>query len=245
VTTTAQITIDTPDGPMPAFEASPGRPAEAGIVVVQEAFGVTTHIEGIARRLADAGWYAVAPALFHRQGSPVLAYDDFDAVLPVMGTLTAEGLTTDVTAAFDHLERVGFAPDRMGIVGFCMGGSVTFYAATLRGVGAAVTFYGGGVLEGRFGLPSLVDLAPGLRAPWLGLYGDLDKGIPSDQVEALRAAVAASPEEAEIVRYPDADHGFNCDDRPTVFNPAAAADAWRRTLAWFEEHLVGDEAVDG
>jgi carboxymethylenebutenolidase len=133
----------------------------------------------------------------------------------------------------------------MGIVGFCMGGSVTFYAATLRGVGAAVTFYGGGVVEGRFGLPSLVDQAPGLRAPWLGLYGDLDKGIPPEQVEELRSAVATSPEEAEIVRYPDADHGFNCDDRPAVFNPDAATDAWRRTLAWFEEHLVGDEAVDG
>jgi len=245
MTTTAQITIETPDGPMPAFEASPDGPAAGGIVVVQEAFGVTTHIEDIARRLAEAGWYAVAPALFHRQGSPVLAYDDFEAVMPVMQQLTAEGITADVNAAFDHLEQAGFAPDRMGIVGFCMGGSVTFYAATLRGVGAAVTFYGGGVVEGRFGLPSLVDQAPGLRAPWLGLYGDLDKGIPPEQVEQLRSAVAASTEEAAIVRYPDADHGFNCDDRPAVFNPDAATDAWRRTLAWFEEHLVGDEAVDG
>lgn len=245
MTTTAQITIPTPDGPMPAFEATPEAPAGGGIVVVQEAFGVTTHIEEIARRLADAGWYAVAPALFHRQGSPVLAYDDFEAVMPVMGELTKEGLTTDVTAAFDHLERQGFAPDRMGMVGFCMGGSVTFYAATLRGVGAAVTFYGGGVREGRFGLPSLIEQAPGLRTPWLGLYGDLDQGIPPEQVEELRAAVTASPEEAEIVRYPGADHGFNCNDRPAVHNAEAAADAWQRTLAWFEEHLVGDEAMDG
>jgi len=84
----AQITIDTTDGPMPAFEASPEGDPKGGIVVVQEAFGVTEHIEDIARRLADAGWYAVAPAFFHRQGSPVLAYDDFAAVMPVMRSST-------------------------------------------------------------------------------------------------------------------------------------------------------------
>jgi carboxymethylenebutenolidase len=242
--TTAQITIDTADGPMPAFEATPGDDAPGGIVVIQEAFGVTPHIEDITRRLADAGWYAVAPALFHRQGSPVLGYDDFSQVMPVMGQLDARGLDLDVAAAFDHLERIGFAPDRMGIVGFCMGGSVTFRAATTRSIGAAVTFYGGGVAEGRFGLPSLIDQAPELRTPWLGLYGDQDTGIPVDQVEALRRATAAVAVETEIVRYPDAEHGFNCDARPS-FNPAAAADAWRRTLAWLEEHLVGDESDGG
>ena len=121
-------------------------------MVVQEAFGVTTHIEDIARRLAEAGWLAVAPAFFHRQGAPVLAYDDLDSVLPIMKKLTAEGITTDLLAAFDFLESAGFAASKTGVVGFCMGGSVTFHAATLRPLGAAVTFYGGGVAEGRFGL---------------------------------------------------------------------------------------------
>ena len=120
---------------MPAFEASPEGDAKGGIVVVQEAFGVTEHIESIARRLADAGWYAVAPAFFHRQGSPVLAYDDFAAVMPVMKELNAEGITVDLKAAFAHLETSGFPATRTGIVGFCMGGSVTFYAATLRALG--------------------------------------------------------------------------------------------------------------
>jgi carboxymethylenebutenolidase len=237
MSTSAQITIDTTDGPMPAFEASPEGDPKGGIVVVQEAFGVTEHIEDIARRLADAGWYAVAPAFFHRQGSPVLAYDDFAAVMPVMKELNAEGITVDLAAAFAHLETAGFSAAASGIVGFCMGGSVTFYAATLRPLGAAVTFYGGGVAEGRFGLPSLVEQAPKLQTPWLGLYGDLDQGIPSDEVEQLREAAAGVTVPTEIVRYPDADHGFNCNDRPAVFNPTAAADAWGRTLDWFDRFL--------
>lgn len=236
----AQITIETVDGPMPAYQASPTGAAAArgGIVVIQEAFGVTSHIEEVARRLAEAGWYAIAPALFHRQGSPVLGYDDFDSVKPIMSQLSAEGLAADVAAAFDHIERSGFDMGQIGSVGFCMGGSVSFYAATSRAVGAAVTFYGGGVREGRFGLPSLIDQAPQLQTPWLGLYGDLDQSIPSDDVEQLRQAAAGAPVPTEIVRYPDAGHGFNCNDRPTAFNPVAAADAWQRTLAWFDQYLT-------
>jgi carboxymethylenebutenolidase len=238
VATTAQITIETADGAMPAHAASPDGSPRGGILVVQEAFGVTAHIEGVADRLADAGWYAIAPALFHRQGSPVLAYDDFESVMPLMSELSAEGLAVDVAAAFDHLEQSGLAPSHIGVVGFCMGGSVTFFAATSRAVGAAVTFYGGGVDQGRFGLPSLVEQAPNLKTPWLGLYGDVDKGIPIEEVEHLRAAISGAPVATEIVRYADADHGFNCNDRPSVFNPSAAADAWQRTLAWFDTHLV-------
>ena len=87
-----------------------------------------------------------------------------------------------------------------------------FYAATLRASGAAVTFYGGGVAEGRFGLPSLLDQAPNLQTPWLGLFGDLDQGIPVADVEKLREATDTVKVPTEIVRYTDADHGFNCND---------------------------------
>ncbi len=234
---TAENSIQTDDGPMPTFEASPDGEPRGAVVVIQEAFGVTGHIEDVARRLADAGWLAVAPALFHRQGSPVLGYDEFDKVMPVMSALSAGGLATDLAATFDHLETAGSAPHRTGIVGFCMGGTVAFYAATLRPIGAAVTFYGGGVSQGRFGLPSLVELAPSLRVPWLGLYGDLDQGIPVEDVEALREAVAKAPVETEVVRYADAEHGFNCDQRPS-YNPTAAKHAWHRTLDWFDRHLA-------
>ncbi len=119
-----------------------------------------------------------------------------------------------------------------------MGGTVTLVAAARRDVGAAVTFYGGGVTEGRFGFAPLVEEATRLRAPWLGLYGDLDQGIPVAGVEQLRRAAAASGQETEIVRYAEAGHGFHCDQRDS-YEPKSAQDAWARTLAWFDDHLAG------
>jgi carboxymethylenebutenolidase len=235
--TDEEITIATGDGAMPAHEASPGPGAKGAVVVVQEAFGVTTHIEDVTRRLSEAGWHAVAPAFFHRQGAPVLAYDDFEHVMPLMGALTADGIDMDLAATFDHLEAEGFAHERTGVVGFCMGGSVTFYAATMRPLGAAVTFYGGGVTEGRFGFAPLTELASKLQTPWLGIFGDQDQGIPVEDVEELRLAAASAGVPTEIVRFADADHGFNCDDRPSVFNQSAADDAWAHTLAWFDRFI--------
>jgi carboxymethylenebutenolidase len=234
----SDITIDTIDGPMPAHLARPTSEPPGSIIVVQEAFGVTEHIEDVCHRLAEAGWLAVAPALFHRQGAPTFAYDDFEQVAPTMRALTKMGITEDIAATLATLESDGYGPDRCGIVGFCMGGTVAFVTATQHALGAAVTYYGGGVAEGRFGFPALVELAPALRTPWLGLYGDLDKAIPPTDVEALRAAVKGAKVETEIIRYADADHGFNCNDRPTVYNPGAAANAWSHMLAWFGTHIA-------
>jgi carboxymethylenebutenolidase len=101
-----------------------------------------------------------------------------------------------------------------------------------------VTFYGGGVAEGRFGMPPLVELAPGLETPWLGLFGDEDQGIPIDQVETLRQAAATAPVPTEIVRYQGAGHGFHCDARPDSYHQASAEDGWRRTLEWFGRYLA-------
>jgi len=232
-----KIIIETADGPMDAHQSVPSKPALGAVIVVQEAFGVTSHIEHVTALFADAGWHAVAPAFFHRQGSPVFDYSDIASVMPIMGQLTAEGLKTDLTATCEHLQKLGFQRGRAGVVGYCMGGTVSYFAATTGLVGAAVTYYGGGILKGRFGLPSLVELVPSLQAPWLGLFGDLDKHIPSDEVEQLKKAAESASVATEVVRYPDADHGFNCDDRPSVYNAAASADAWKRTLAWFEKHL--------
>jgi len=206
--------------------------------VVQEAFGVNDHIEDVARRFAAAGWLAVAPHLFHRSGDPKLGYGDMPVAMGHMRALTADGILADIDAALDELRRRGIPPERTGVVGFCMGGTVTLVTATRRDVGAAVTFYGGGVTEGRFGFGPLVEEAPGLRAPWLGLYGDLDQGIPVDGVEQLRQAAASSGQPTEIVRYPEAGHGFHCDQRES-YEPKSAGDAWARTLAWFDQYLIG------
>jgi carboxymethylenebutenolidase len=236
VSTAGPVTLATGDGPMPGYQARPDGAAKGGVVVVQEAFGVNPHIEDVTRRFATAGWDAVAPAFFHRQGSPVLDYDDLATVMPLLGQLTPEGLAMDLAAAVGHLAGAGHPAGRVAVVGFCMGGTVAFYAATLHPLGAAVTFYGGGVAQGRFGLPSLVDLAPQLQTPWLGHFGDRDRGIPVADVEALRAAAGRLGVATGIHRYPDADHGFHCDARPAVFHPAAADLAWQRTLGWLDRH---------
>lgn len=235
---TSTIELATPDGPMGAYVAEPADPPRGGVVVIQEAFGLTSHIESVTRRVAEAGYLAVAPAIFHRSDSPVFAYDgDMSELWPVMQSLTAEGLTADVDAALAHLAAAGIEPAHQAIIGFCMGGTITFATAARVALGAAVTFYGGGVAEGRFGFPALAEMAPSLRTPWLGLYGDLDKGIPVDQVEALRTAAAGAAVETEIVRYPEAEHGFNCDERASYHAPSAA-DAWGRMLDFLAAHLA-------
>ena len=216
----------------------PAGPPKGGIVVVQEAFGVNDHIEDVARRFAAEGWLAVAPHLFHRSGDPKLGYGDMSVVMPHMQALTADGVLADIDAALDHLARAGIPREHTGVVGFCMGGTVALVTAARRDVGAAVSFYGGGVTEGRFGFGPLVEEAKGLRAPWLGLYGDRDQGIPVDSVEQLRTAAAASGQETDVVRYPQAGHGFHCDQRDS-YEPKSAQDAWTRTLAWFGGHLSG------
>ncbi|HVA52393.1 MAG TPA: dienelactone hydrolase family protein [Acidimicrobiales bacterium] len=230
---------------MSTTASSPGFPvyvtgstgSPRALIVLQEAFGVNHHIRNVADRFADAGFFAVAPHLFHRSGAPEIPYDEFDRAMPLMAELTVEGLTNDLNATIDFLNSLGFGSSSIGVVGFCMGGSVAFYAATLAGVGAAVTFYGGGLTKGRFGLSPLLELAPTLRAPWLGLFGDLDTSIPSDDVEALRVVTAKLPLTTDIVRYPDAQHGFHCDARPSAYNEGAARDAYRRTLDFFAEQL--------
>ncbi|HVV29341.1 MAG TPA: dienelactone hydrolase family protein [Mycobacteriales bacterium] len=224
---------------VPVSVVRPAGAPRGAVIVIQEAFGVTSHIEDVAGRAAEAGYLAVAPHLFHRQGDPVLDYDDIPAVRPVMAALTRPGIEADLDATLGWLDSEGFAVPFVGIVGFCMGGSVSFYVAATRALGAAVSFYGGGVTDGRLGYPPMVELAAGLQTPWLGLYGERDSGIPMDQVATLRTAVEAVATPTELVTYPGAEHGFHCDDRPAVFDAAAAADAWDRTLSWFGQHLAG------
>ena len=201
--------------PRPCPSTSRAARRRRGVVVIQEAFGVNDHIEDVCRRFADEGYLAVAPHLFHRTGDPKLSYDEAvrAEVMEHMGALTADNILTDVDEALAYLGEAGIADSNTGVVGFCMGGTVTLAVATMRDVGAGVTFYGGGVTAGRFGFPALVELAPQLRAPWLGLFGDLDQGIPVDDVEQLRAAAATAAVPTEVVRYPDAGHGFHCDQR--------------------------------
>lgn len=222
--------------PLSVHHPAEGLPI-GGVIVIQEVFGVTDHIEDVCARIAEAGWLTVAPHLFWRTGDPVLPYDDFSQVAPHAGALKAEDILVDVDAALDYLAGAGLPAESVGIVGFCMGGTVAFAVAAQRAIGAAVSFYGGGIDKGRFGFPSLLELAPELKAPWLGLYGEQDQGIPVAEVDALAAAVAEIEVPTEIVRYPQAGHAFNREDGPS-YDAAAASDAWLRMLDWFADNLT-------
>jgi carboxymethylenebutenolidase len=233
----ASITIDTADGPMRAYEAVPDD-ARAAIVVIQEAFGVNGHIEDVTRRFADTGYRAVAPDLFHRGGGGTADYGDFETVIKLFGSVSGDDqVLTDIEATLAHLRDAGFDDAHVGIVGFCFGGRVTFLVALEHTLGAAVGFYGGGIVTGRFPqFPPLVERTGGLRTPWLGLFGDQDQSIPVDDVETLRRALDAAEVDTEIVRYATAGHGFHCDVRAD-YDTDAALDAWRRTLDWFAARL--------
>src|ERR1019366_7467531 len=234
------VLLPGPDGPVPADEAIPEAPARGAVIVVQEAFGVNDHIIDVCRRFATAGYRSVAPHLFHRDGVNALPYD-IELALPQMAKLTADGIRADLAAAREHLAGPagqGFSLSLTGVVGFCMGGSVSCAVASEDAYGAAVTFYGSGVRKGRFGFRPLIELAPDLQSPWLGLYGDLDQGIPVDQVEDLRSAAVTAQVPTAVVRYADAGHGFHCDARPANYQAAAAKDAWVRTLDWLGRYLA-------
>ncbi len=231
------VTLDTPDGAMDLYEAAPDGDPKGAIIVIQEAFGVNHHIQDVTRRFAAAGYLAVAPALFHRAGGGTASYDDFSKVMPLFEGVSDDGVLADVDATIAHVEAQGFAPPRIGIVGFCFGGRVTFLVAARRTLGAAVGFYGGGIVNASpLGLPALIEEAADLQTPWLGLFGDLDQGIPVDDVEVLRARLGDAEAIADIVRYSDAEHGFHCDARD-AYHEDSARDSWRRALGWFATHL--------
>jgi len=234
------ISLDTGVGPMECFEATPAGTPRGAVVVIQEAFGVNEHIKGVTRRAADAGYHAIAPALFHRAGGGTAGYTDFAAVISLFEGVTDDSILMDVDAALAHLRDAGHADGAIGIVGFCFGGRVTFLVAARRAIGAAVGFYGAGIVtKGALPFDPIVGEAATLQTPWLGLFGDEDTSIPVDDVEQLRRALAAAPVDADVVRYAGAQHGFHCDARPDHFDAEAAADGWQRALAWFEGHLVG------
>jgi carboxymethylenebutenolidase len=223
--------------PMELYVATPDQEPRGAVMVLQEAFGVNDHIRDICQRFAAVGYVAAAPHLFHRSGDPELGYEDMQEVMPFIMQLQADQIEADIEATLEHLASIGFETQRVAAIGFCMGGSIAFVAGCYWRLGAAVSFYGGGISQSRFGLPPLIDLAPTLQSPYLGLFGDLDGSIPISDVEGLRSAVETAAPEAEIVRYPDANHGFHCDARSSYHEPSAK-DAWQRTLAFLDEHLT-------
>ncbi|MGH9304827.1 MAG: dienelactone hydrolase family protein [Acidimicrobiales bacterium] len=244
------IELATPEGSMPLYTAAPAataaRPAGGkggavsgkAMIVIQEAFGVNSYIEDVTERLAGQDWYSVAPHLFHRSGGGALAYGHFELARPHIAAMSDEAILADLDATLDHLSAKGFATDRTCVIGFCLGGRASFLAASRRELGAAAGFYGGGIIKGRSrGLGPIAEDLSEMRTPWLGLFGDRDRSIPVEEVEELRRRLSKAPVPTEVIRYAGAGHGFHCDQRDS-YNPEAAADAWRRALAWCERFIT-------
>lgn len=217
-----------------AAEESSG-PA-AGIVVIQDAFGVGDALLAATARLAADGYLAVAPHLYHRKADTPA--ENFDAARPLMTSLNAVDMSHDIADAIGYLDAAGIERQHMGIVGFCMGGTVSLWQAASGDFGASVTFYGGGVSASRWkGVPAGLESAAALTCPWLGLYGDKDRSISIDEVERLRTTVAATGLPTGVVRYANAGHAFALDPAAPQYVADAAADAWARALSWFDAHL--------
>lgn len=219
--------------PLPAYVARPkGNGRHPCVIVVNEIFGVHAYIKDTCRRLAKLGYVAIAPEFFYRSGVNLPALTDFNEIRKVVAQAGNDQVDGDVRAVSGWLKAQKFARgDRIGITGFCWGGAVVWRAAMVDpDIKAGVAWYGQ--------LKPLIARAGELKAPVLGLYGGLDRGIPLTDVEAMRAALkAAGKTGSDIHVYPQAQHGFHADYRPS-YSEADARDGWARLLAHFKAHGV-------
>jgi carboxymethylenebutenolidase len=242
-----ELELPTGDRPIPAYQARPetGGPFPT-VLVVQEIFGVHEHIRDVCRRLAKAGYLAIAPELFARQGNVSRLTDVQQILKEVVSRVPDAQVTGDLDAAVGWALASGHGDiARLGVTGFCWGGRITWLYCTYNPkVGAGVAWYGRLTGQASANTPSHpLDLAPALRVPVLGLYGGADTGIPLDSVEQMRAALARGGSGSQIIVYPDTPHAFFADYRPS-YRRQAAHDGWRRMLDWFRVHGVkGTEMV--
>lgn len=214
------------DGPFPV------------ILVVQEIFGLHEYIRDVCRRLAKAGYLAIAPDLFARQGDVSQIKEIPDIVSKVVSLVPDEQVMQDLDGAVKFASAIGGDTTRLGITGFCWGGRITWlYAAHNPELKAAVAWYGRlDAAKDELHPKHPIDIAGELKAPVLGLYGGADQGIPNELVARMQKRLAGSP--SEIILYPDAPHGFHADYRPS-YREEQAKDGWQRMLAWFKKHGVG------
>ena len=197
-----------------------------GVVVIQEWWGLVPHIKDVAERFAAAGFVALAPDLYH--GDVARSPDEAGKMMMALNIAQTE---KDLRGAIQYLlSHEATEGTRVGTVGFCMGGALSLYAASKNEqVGACVVFYG---IH-----PKVEPDLDNLRAPVLGIFAERDKSVPPAAARELEAKLKEHGKQAEMHIYPGTDHAFFNDTRPEVYDAEAAADAWRRTLEFFREHL--------
>ncbi|MBI3989933.1 MAG: dienelactone hydrolase family protein [candidate division NC10 bacterium] len=223
----AYLAVPSDKGPFPA------------VIVVQEIWGLVEHIKDIVRRLASQGYTACAPDLYVREGGAPPS-GDLQVFRKFLGEIPDRQIVGDLEATFRYLQgRPDIRKERIGIIGFCMGGFyVLFSSAQIQGLRAAVDFYG------RLVYPELndkkpispIDRAKDILCPIQFHFGEADPSIPLDQVTRLKEIVKAHGKPFELYTYPDAPHAFFNDTRDS-YRPEAAQPAWQRTLAFFAKHL--------
>ncbi len=238
---TGEIFYEVDGFKVPAYRAAPaGRANLPVVLVVHEVFGVHEYIADVARRLAHAGYLAIAPELFARQGDPASYGEPGKLIAEVVNKAPDRQVMSDLDGALRWAGEHGGDRLRAAITGFCWGGRIVWlYGAHNPMLKAGVAWYGRLVGAANDITPKHpLDVAAHLRAPVLGLYGGDDAGIALDSVERMKAALAAGGAASRASRftvYPDAPHAFHADYRPT-YRQGAAQDGWQRSLAWLRRH---------
>ena len=206
------------------YLATPASGTGPGVIVIQEWWGLVPHIKNVADRFAAEGFSALAPDMYHGQTA-----SEPDGAGKLFMALNIEGAEKDLRGATTYLKGQS-STAKIGVVGYCMGGQLALLTATLDpSIGACVNFYG---IH-----PNVKPDYRKLAGPVLGLYAEKDGFVTPDVAKGVDKAIKDAGNSSEIHIYPGVDHGFFNDDRPDVHNQPAAADAWRRTLAFFRQHV--------
>ena len=239
---TGEVTYEVNGFKVPAYRAAPaGKTGLPVVLVIQEIFGVHEYIADTARRFARAGYLAIAPELYARQGDPSSYGEMARLMSEVVSKVPDAQVMADLDGALRWAGANGGDVSKAGITGFCWGGRITWLYAAHGPVKAGVAWYGRLVGAASDVTPRHpIDIAANLKAPVLGLYGGADTGIPLDTVDKMKAALAnGSPaaRASQFVVYPDAPHAFHADYRPT-FRQGPAEDGYKRALEWFRQHGV-------
>jgi len=240
--TTEDVSISVGNDVMPAYIARPeGNQSLPAVIVWMEIFGVNSHIQDVTERIAKEGYVACAPNFFHRVAPNLnLEYNEtgMNEGIEHMMKLTADNMIADQKATIAYLTGRGDVTDKIGAMGFCIGGHMTYLTACENDIAAAASFYGGGIAapEGPGGAPSTISRTGKINCPILCLFGGLDAHIPVEHTSAVHTALKEHKRDGEVVIYDEADHGFFCDKRES-FHADSAADAWTRTKNLFSENL--------
>ncbi len=235
-----EVEIPAGDIGVPGYRAMPAHgTAFPTVLVVQEIFGVHEHIKDVCRRLAKSGYLAIAPSLYERQGDVSGVQDVQELYAKVVMRVPDTQVLSDLDATVAWAEKNHGDTGRLAIAGFCWGGRIVWlYAAHSSNLKAGAAWYGRLTNPKTAAWPKHpIDVAADLKAPVIGFYGGQDTGIPLHTVEAMRDAIKAADKPAEIVVFPEAQHGFYADYRPN-YNAAAATEAWKKMLEFFRQHGV-------